>query len=135
MKLNWNERGRGRHMIKKIENYIRENGLLEKGDKILLGLSGGGDSMALLSVFTELKEEWELELHGVHVHHGLRGEEADRDEELVRKACEDLQIPYTCYRYDVQRSADSLYMLSVRCTEDGKRRKNGSRRSRPQSQK
>lgn len=105
MKLNWNERGRGRHMIKKIENYIRENGLLEKGDKILLGLSGGGDSMALLSVFSELKEEWELELHGVHVHHGIRGEEADRDEELVRRACEDLQIPYTCYRYDVQKMA------------------------------
>ena len=57
MKLNWNERGRGRHMIKKIENFIRENGLLEKGDKILLGLSGGGDSMALLSVFSELKED------------------------------------------------------------------------------
>lgn len=105
MKLNWNERGRGRHMIKKIENFIRENGLLEKGDKILLGLSGGGDSMALLSVFSELKEEWELELHGVHVHHGIRGEEADRDEELVRRACEELQIPYTCYRYDVQKMA------------------------------
>lgn len=57
------------------------------GDVILAGVSGGGDSMAMLGILRELKAEMDFTLLAVHVHHGIRGKEADRDAVLVENTC------------------------------------------------
>ena len=56
------------------------NSLLEKGDTVICGLSGGADSVCLLVVLNKLKDELGIDLKAAHLNHGIRGEEADRDE-------------------------------------------------------
>jgi len=60
---------------------------------VLIALSGGADSMALLYALVALRETLSLKLVAAHVHHGLRGAEADRDAAFVREQCEKLHIP------------------------------------------
>ncbi|MGN0505371.1 MAG: tRNA lysidine(34) synthetase TilS [Lachnospiraceae bacterium] len=77
-------------MLSKVRLYCMQKELLQQGDRVLLGISGGADSVCLLFVLLSLAKEWNLSLVPVHVHHHLRGEEADRD----LKFCEEL-----CRRY------------------------------------
>ena len=82
--------------------YIREHGLLAPGERVVCALSGGCDSVCLLLLMTALKDE--LGLAGVsalHVNHGIRREEADRDEAFCRKLCEALCVPLTVRKEDV----------------------------------
>lgn len=88
-------------MQRKVRNYIIENRMTEPGTTVLAGVSGGGDSMAMLSLLRELRWELDFTLYAVHVHHGIRGAEADRDSALVAKICEQWEIPFREYRYDV----------------------------------
>lgn len=81
-------------MLYKVIAYVKENQLIEKKDRIVVGVSGGADSVCLFSVLLELQREYELELFVVHIHHGIRGEEADRDEAFVRKLAEQKEVPY-----------------------------------------
>ena len=71
----------------KIKAFCRQKELFAAGDKVLLGLSGGADSVCLFLVLTELAKEWNLTLFPVHVNHNLRGEEACRDQEFCRNLC------------------------------------------------
>ena len=89
----------------KTEEKIRraiKNGMLEKGDRVVLAVSGGADSMTLLYVLYYLADEYELDLKVCHVNHGLRGAQADGDEELVRKTCQKLNIPFFVKKADVR---------------------------------
>ncbi len=79
-------------MLQRIRNFIKKEQLLAQGDRLLVGVSGGADSMCLLLVLCELREQYGLFLHVVHVHHGIRAEEADRDAEFVRAFCEEQGI-------------------------------------------
>ncbi len=83
-------------MYKKILDYIRRNRLFAPGDRVIAALSGGADSVCLLIVLSELKEELGLTLKAVHVHHGLRGEEADRDSEFSRDLATKLGVDFSC---------------------------------------
>lgn len=74
-------------MINKILDYIKENRMLNTGDKVVLGVSGGADSVCLFFVFLELKKIYDLELYVVHVNHGLRGEDALKDARYVEELC------------------------------------------------
>jgi len=71
----------------KVRMFCRQKELFAHGDRIVVGLSGGADSVCLFLVLTELKKEWELTLFPVHVNHNLRGEEALRDQEFCRELC------------------------------------------------
>ena len=62
------------------------------GTRILVALSGGSDSVALLHLLRD--PELGLELHAAHVHHGVRGSEADEDAEFCRRLCEKLGVPF-----------------------------------------
>jgi tRNA(Ile)-lysidine synthase len=62
---------------------IRRHRMCAPGDRIGVAVSGGGDSVALLALLMELREELGVTLAGVHFHHGLRGAEADADEIFV----------------------------------------------------
>lgn len=79
--------------------------MLEKGDRVLLGVSGGADSMCLLSVLDELKSEYDLSLYVVHVNHMIRGTEADEDEEYVRDYCKMIGIPMCARHENVRKMA------------------------------
>ena len=66
-----------------IKNTILRNGLLFPKDSVLAAISGGADSVCLLHVLCALKDELNLTLSVAHLNHMLRGNEADRDEELI----------------------------------------------------
>lgn len=62
---------------------------VKSGDRVIVALSGGADSVVLLNVLLEIQKELtELEIFAAHVNHNLRGEESQRDEAFVRKLCE-----------------------------------------------
>ncbi|WP_427339292.1 tRNA lysidine(34) synthetase TilS [Caloranaerobacter sp. DY30410] len=92
-------------MKEKVIDTIIKNNLIEKGDNILVGVSGGPDSMALLYVLREAKEKIDFKLYVAHVNHGVRGKEADEDEEFVRKVSDELGIPFYSIKVDMSKYA------------------------------
>ena len=88
-------------MERKVLAYIKQNRMIGKKDMVLAGVSGGSDSMAMLHILKELQEKLDFTLRVVHVHHGIRGKEADRDRSFVENICRKWQIPCTVYCYDV----------------------------------
>ncbi len=87
---------------KKMEEFIRRERLLEMGDRVVLGVSGGADSVCMMELFAAIREAWQLELLVVHVHHGLRGAEADRDASFVQAEAEKLGIDCVVERREVR---------------------------------
>ena len=75
------------------------------GDGVLVGLSGGADSVGLLLVLWKLRETFQISLRALHVHHGLRGAEADRDAAFSRGLCERLGVPFYEFRIDAAKEA------------------------------
>ena len=71
-------------MERKVLAYIKQNRMIGKKDMVLAGVSGGSDSMAMLHILKELQEKLDFTLRVVHVHHGIRGKEADRDRSFVK---------------------------------------------------
>lgn len=78
-----------------IFSYIEQNSMISKGDRVLLGLSGGPDSVCLLFVLLALKERLDFSLEAVHINHMIRGQEADEDQAFVEKLCNENQV--TCH--------------------------------------
>lgn len=93
-------------MKERVLQYMREHKMAEPGQRIVAGLSGGADSVCLLSLLSELGEELSIRLRAVHVHHGLRGEEADRDAAFSREFCRRLGIEFVLRRADVRERAE-----------------------------
>ena len=79
--------------------------MLPPGATVLVALSGGGDSMALLSVLEKLAQERDLHLHAAHFNHQLRGEESQRDEAFVTQWCQQRNIPLIIGQGDVAQEA------------------------------
>lgn len=77
--------------------------MLDRGDKIIVGVSGGPDSMCLLHILMNLKDEFSLNLIAAHVNHGLRGIDADEDEKYVREFCYKNNIKFTSIKADVHK--------------------------------
>lgn len=80
-------------------------GLPPEGASVLVGLSGGPDSVCLLHVLAALAAERGWALSAGHLNHCTRGEQSDRDEALAREVCESLGLPFTLRRVDVPRIA------------------------------
>ncbi len=74
--------------------------LLPRGANVLAAVSGGQDSLALLHCLHALRDELEFELFACHVHHGIRGTEADDDLAFVERHCSELGVPLTVVRCD-----------------------------------
>ena len=67
-----------------MRRFIRDFRLIDRGEKIILAVSGGLDSMVLLDALDDLKRDSQLTLSVAHFNHQLRGIESDRDEALLR---------------------------------------------------
>ena len=80
-------------MQNKLLTFIREQGLIERGDRIVCAVSGGADSVALLFALYLLKDKLKIQLEAAHFNHQLRGEESQRDEKFVRDFCSRYDIP------------------------------------------
>ncbi len=93
-------------ILNRIIEFCREKDLLDSGDKVLVGLSGGADSVCLLFMLFSMKEEFDLTISALHVNHGIRGAEADRDEAFCRTLCEKLNIPFYAVRADIPAMAE-----------------------------
>ena len=89
-------------LLELAERAIGENDMLKNGDRIIVALSGGADSVALLHTLISLKEKYNLTLYAAHVNHNLRGEEALRDERFVRKLCADERIELFVRSVDIR---------------------------------
>ena len=81
-------------LMLEIKRYIEKNQLIRPGDGVVVGLSGGPDSVFLLYALHTLQARMGFTLRAVHVHHGIRGAEADRDEAFSEKLCAKLDIPF-----------------------------------------
>lgn len=79
---------------------LRQYSLFSQGDRIAVGVSGGADSVALLRFLAALRPQFSWDLVVCHIHHGLRGAEADRDECFVRALAEQLGLPCAVSRID-----------------------------------
>lgn len=79
--------------------------MLHKGDKVIVALSGGPDSMCLIHILKELQERYKIKLYAAHVNHCLRGAEADADEEYVREFCKKANIDFYSKRIDINEVA------------------------------
>ncbi len=76
--------------------------LLDRGDRIVAGVSGGADSMVLLHLLCLIREEYDLSLIVAHVNHGLRPEESEKEAELVEKESSRLGLPFEYGRFDAR---------------------------------
>jgi len=95
-------------MISEVFKTINEYNMLYNTDKIIVGLSGGADSVALTHFLHSISKEKKTEIIAVHINHGIRGEEALRDENFVKDFCENLSIKLIIKKFDVNKIAKNL---------------------------
>ncbi len=92
-------------MIDKIKATVNSGNLIPKGSTVVVALSGGNDSMALLYSLNMLKNEYDINLRAAHVNHCLRGNDADSDEEFVIRKCREMNVPLDVLKVDVAKAA------------------------------
>jgi tRNA(Ile)-lysidine synthase len=80
-------------LITKVKNIIRSQHLVKRGDKIIVAVSGGPDSVTLLNILNTLKHELGIQLFVAHLNHRLR-KSATQDQQFVKKICYELNLPF-----------------------------------------
>lgn len=92
---------------KKIFNFIKENNLILQNETPLVAVSGGIDSMVLLNVLINLKDNLEINTPiAAHLNHLLRNEESDRDENFVKEMCKSLKIKFVSQKIHIREIAE-----------------------------
>jgi tRNA(Ile)-lysidine synthase len=98
-------------MLKSLEIRVRETileqGMLTGAEHVLVAVSGGADSIALLFCLHNLSSDLHLSLTVAHLNHRIRGAEGDADEDFVRKICAGLQLPLISETIDIKQQAQS----------------------------
>lgn len=89
---------------------VRRYHLITPGDRVLLGVSGGQDSLALLLALHDLSRELQISLVAGHLHHGLRGAEGDADQEFVADLARQLAVPFVAEAADVAALAQTEHI-------------------------
>lgn len=101
-------------LVKKIEQNIKEHNLIAQEDGVVIGVSGGPDSMLLLYVLNELKTKLNFKIYVAHINHGIR-EEAGYDESLVKNFCEKNNIQFFPLHADVLSEAKKHKLSTEEC--------------------
>lgn len=89
----------------KVEAFITGNSLIPEGGSVLIGLSGGADSVALLRLLTRLAPKHGWNIRAAHFNHGIRGVGAEEDELFCRNLCEEMGVPFHSETADVPAAA------------------------------
>ncbi len=98
-------------IIDKIRKTIEYRSMISPGDRVVVGLSGGPDSVCLFHGLCALKEELGIgRIYAVHINHGLRGAESDEDERYVKKLAESFKAECISFNYDVNAEAQAWGM-------------------------
>lgn len=91
------------------ERFLAVNPLSRWADHpILLAVSGGADSVALLRLFLHFRERFGLRIFAAHANHQLRGEDSDGDETFVQELCRQLEVPCAVRRLEIARTSNGL---------------------------
>ncbi len=96
-------------MICKVKETISKFSMISKGDTVIVGFSGGADSMTLLHILNSLKDEIGFSITAAHVNHCLRGEESERDEMFVRCVCSEMGIELKVRKVDILKEAQENF--------------------------
>ena len=91
----------------KVLATINKYNMINKNDKVVIGVSGGPDSMTLLNVLNNLKEKLGIKIYVAHINHMIR-EEADEETEYVKEFCEKIGVDFFYKRIDVESEAKKL---------------------------
>lgn len=91
-------------MEEKVLQTIQNYHLIEKKDRIVVGVSGGPDSITLLNILLSFQEEMELQLFVAHINHGIR-KEAIQDQKMVETFCQERNLPFFVKQVDIQKIA------------------------------
>ena len=92
-------------MIDVVLRTVERYDMLSRGDSVIVALSGGADSVALLHTLYSIKEKYDLKLYAAHLNHMLRGEEAERDEGFCKILCENYKTELFVRRADIKKLA------------------------------
>ena len=92
-------------MEEKVSKYIRKHHMIETGDYVVAGISGGADSVCLLFMLKEFQKEADFFLEAVHVEHGIRGEESLKDAAFTKQLCKKWGITFHMAAFDVPKRA------------------------------
>ncbi|ADD03292.1 tRNA(Ile)-lysidine synthetase [Thermoanaerobacter italicus Ab9] len=95
-------------MIDKVISTVKRYKMIKENDKIVMGVSGGPDSLCMLDILYNLKDLFNLKLYVVHVNHMIRGEEARRDAQFVENICCKLKLPFFLFEKDVKKIAKEM---------------------------
>ncbi|MEW9122378.1 MAG: tRNA lysidine(34) synthetase TilS [Thermotaleaceae bacterium] len=90
-------------MFGKFLQTIQNNYLLQWGQGIVIGVSGGPDSVALLHLLWRIRENYNLKLYVVHLNHQFRGEEAEKDANFVEQLCKKLDVPAYIFSENIEK--------------------------------
>ena len=81
-------------IVDRVRSTINKYNLLEKGDKVVLGLSGGPDSVCLLHILKQLEKEYDISIYAAHLNHQIRGIEAQKDVMYISQLCDSLGVKF-----------------------------------------
>ena len=94
-------------MLGKIKNTIKKHSMLVHGAAVIVGVSGGPDSTALLAALSLLSKEYGLKLRAVHINYHLRGAESDADQKYAENLCRSLKVPFEAVHADFSKREKS----------------------------
>ncbi len=96
-------------LLEKTRSYIQQHQLILPGETVLVGVSGGADSICLLLLLKQMGDQDGFHVEAVHVNHNLRGEESEEDQRFVREFCRERNIPLHVFSYQVEDLAKELH--------------------------
>lgn len=97
----------------KVLHTIKKYSMINRGEKILVGFSGGVDSTALVFILNELSKDLNFSIILAHLNHLLRGEESFKDEEFTKEIAENLKLQIFVKRVDIKKLKESFKALSI----------------------
>jgi tRNA(Ile)-lysidine synthase len=92
-------------LMRTVRTTIEKYGMIRQGDRVVVGLSGGPDSVALLHILSSLKDVYKIGIRAAHLEHGIRGEESIEDMRFVERLCQDMSVPLSTERVKVPEAA------------------------------
>ena len=107
-------------LYESVTEYMKQAGMLTDVGGVVVGVSGGADSVALLRVLCQCRDAISLQkgvkpadalkINVIHINHMIRGEEADRDEQFVQDLCQRLDVSFKVYREDIPKTARDQHL-------------------------